>query len=210
VTAASPIRLVLAGSNAIVLACLERLFALEENFAVVARCGKGEDVLDAVKILRPDVLLLDVTMSAIEIVTLLRDLKRFGLAMHVVLLTESLPDAELATAVRLGARGILPKEVTPSELAQCIRRVHGGGSWLRVGPSAGRKRRPDDEDESLLTPRELEIVGLIAEGLVNKEIAHRLAIGEATVRTHLHRIYEKLRLRDRLQLTLYTQKKRPT
>ena len=212
-TAANPIRLVLAGNNAIVLACLERLFALESDFAVIARCGKGEDVLGTLRTLRPDILLLDLPSSAEDGLALLREMKQVALPTRAVLLAETLEENELASAVGLGVRGIVPKEISPSLLAQCIRKVHAGGFRLVQGggtpassPAMGRQTVSESNGRTL-TPREIEIVRLICEGLGNRQIAKRLRIGEATVKTHVHRIYEKLRLRDRLRLSLYGREK---
>ena len=212
-TAANPIRLVLAGNNAIVLACLERLFALESDFAVIARCGKGEDVLGTLRTLRPDILLLDLPSSAEDGLALLREMKQVALPTRAVLLAETLEENELASAVGLGVRGIVPKEISPGLLAQCIRKVHAGGFRLVQGggtpassPAMGRQTVSESNGRTL-TPREIEIVRLICEGLGNRQIAKRLRIGEATVKTHVHRIYEKLRLRDRLQLSLYGREK---
>ncbi len=207
-TAAKPICLVLAGNNAIVLACLERLFALESDFAVTARCGKGEDVLGTLRALRPDILLLDLPPSAEDGLALLREMKEVELPTRAVLLAGTLVENELASAVGLGVRGIVPKEISPSLLAECIRKVHAGGFRLVHGggtpaasPAMGRQTAGGNG--RILTRRELEIVRLICEGLRNTQIAKRLRITEATVKTHLHRLYEKLRLRDRLQLSLY-------
>ncbi|HYV40877.1 MAG TPA: response regulator transcription factor, partial [Thermoanaerobaculia bacterium] len=210
-TAEKPIRLVLAGNDAIVLACLERLFALEADLAVIARCGKAEDVLGILRALRPDVLLLDLPGSAEEGLALLREMI-VALPTRAILLTGALAESELAAAVGLGVRGIVPKEISPSLLAQCIRKVHAGGFRLLQASGAvssrakGRQKGPADNSRAL-TPRETRIAKLICENLGNRQIAERLSISEATLKTHIHRIYEKLRMRDRLQIGLYGQEK---
>jgi DNA-binding NarL/FixJ family response regulator len=208
-TAARPIRLVLAGNNAIVLACLEQLFALEENFAVIARCGKGGDVLGTLHASRPDILLLDLPPSFREGLALLSKIKEAALPTRVIFLAETPAEGELAHAIRLGVRGIVPKEVAPHLLAQCIRNIHAGGVWLRgTSVSFPAISRPAASGRGgALTPREIEIVRLICGGLGNRQVAKRLGIGEATVKTHVHQIYDKLRLRDRLQLGLYGREK---
>lgn len=206
-TAEKRIRLMLAGNNAIVLACLERLFVLEEDLHVVSLCGKGEDVLGALHGLRPDVLLHDLPASFRDGLGLLREIRQANLATRVVLLAEALEEGELSAAIRLGVAGVVPKDITPNLLAQCIRRVHGGGVWLRGIPAPTTKNRPTPAGGGALTSREIEIVRLICRNLGNRQIARQLGIGEATVKTHLHQVYGKLRLRDRLQLGLYGRRK---
>jgi DNA-binding NarL/FixJ family response regulator len=195
--------LILAGNNAIVLACLERLFVLEEDLHVVSLCGKGENILGALQELRPDVLLHDLPAAFREGLALLREIRQANLPMRVVLLAEALEEGELSAAIRLGVSGIVPKDVAPKVLAQCIRRVHGGGVCLRGIPTLAAKDRPSPAGGGALTSREIEVVRLICRNLNNRQIARKLGIGEATVKTHLHQVYEKLRLRDRLQLGLY-------
>ena len=206
-TAEKRIRLVLAGNNAIVLACLERLFVLEKDLHVVSLCGKGEDVLGALRGLRPDVLLHDLPASFREGLGLLREIKQANLPTRVVILAEALEEGELSAAIRLGVAGIVPKDIAPNLLAQCVRRVHGGGVWLRGTPVLATKDRPTPAGGGALTSREIEIVRLICRNLSNKQVARELGIGEATVKTHLHQVYGKLRLRDRLQLGLYSRRK---
>jgi len=208
-TAAKPIRLMLAGNNAIVLACLEQLFALEEDFAVIARCGKGEDALDTLRAVRPDILLLDLPPSVVDGLTLLREIKKNALPTRAVFLAGTLTENELSEALRQGVRGIVPKEVSPALLAQCIREVHAGGVWRAASTSSPAKRGRTGSEGigGALTPRERDVVRLICGGLDNRQIAKRLSLSEATVKTHLHQIYQKLSLRDRLQLSLYGREK---
>ena len=208
-TAAKPIRLMLAGNNAIVLACLEQLFALEEDFAVIARCGKGEDALDSLRAVRPDILLLDLPPSVVDGLTLLREIKKNALPTRAVFLAGTLTESELSEALRQGVRGIVPKEVSPALLAQCIREVHAGGVWRAASTSSPAKRGRTGSEGigGALTPRERDVVRLICGGLDNRQIAKRLSLSEATVKTHLHQIYQKLSLRDRLQLSLYGREK---
>jgi len=208
-TATMPIRLALAGNNAIVLACLERLFAMEENFAVMARCGKGEDVLGVLRALQPDILLLDLPPSFREGLALLREIREAALPTRVIFLAETPGEGELTHAIRLGVAGVVPKDVAPSLLAQCVRKVHAGGVWLHGSPKVfpARSSPTASGRSGALTSREIEIIRLVCGGLGNRRIAKELHIGEATVKTHLHQIYEKLRLRDRLQLSLYSREK---
>jgi two-component system nitrate/nitrite response regulator NarL len=210
----APIRLALAGSEAIVLACLEQLFSSEKDFEIVARCVKGENVLFAVGAFQPDVLLLELPpAAAAESLDLLKRIKAMKVPTRVVLLCERLRQAELQEAVRLGVRAVVSKDVAPKVLAHCIRNVHGGGVWFGTRPAPGGVDTAPGSDAATpdearsLTAREIEVVRLVSVGMRNRQIAEKLAVAEGTVKTHLHHIYEKLTLRGRLELSLYGRNK---
>jgi DNA-binding NarL/FixJ family response regulator len=201
--APSPIRLVLASNNAILVAGLDRLFALEKDFQLISRPVWGKDVLPAVASNRPDILLFDLPPAANGL-ALLRGLRKLEVTTRAVFLAGTLEESDLMTAILLGVRGIVPKDVSPDLIVQCIREVHAGRLWLGQGTANSIERLQAVEPESgPLTPREVEIVRHVCAGLKNKQIAERLHIGEGTVKTHLHQIYDKLKLRGRLQLGLY-------
>jgi DNA-binding NarL/FixJ family response regulator len=208
-----PIRLLLADDHPIVLDGLEQLFRLEEDFAVVGRCARGSEVVAQVMKLKPDVLVLDMRMPGYNGLAVLRDLKNKPHKTRVVILAATLSEEEMLEAIRLGVRGIILKEMAPRLLVECIRKVHGGGQWLEkkiAGAALDRLARREfaqKEIAGILTPREVEIARSIGAGLSNKEIADSLFIGEGTVKTHLHRIYEKLHIHGRLELGLYARDK---
>jgi DNA-binding NarL/FixJ family response regulator len=208
-----PIRLVLADDHPIVLAGLEQLLSLERDFAILARCANGEQAIDAVRRHRPDVLVLDLQMPQKDGLAVLKELHGEPLPTRVVVLTASLGAQDVLDAVRLGARGIVLKEMAPHLLVQCIRAVHAGEQWLeRTSLTQALNKLMTREAAaqnaaSLLTPRELELVRLVTQGLRNKEIARRLAITEGTVKIHLHNIYEKAGVDSRIALTLWAQEK---
>jgi DNA-binding NarL/FixJ family response regulator len=207
--AAPPIRLVVADDHPIVLDGLEQLFRLERDFEVVARCRDGEETLRAVRRHRPDVLILDVRMPAGDGLAVLRAIDAEGLLTRVVLLTAGLEDTQLLDAIRLGARGVVLKDMAPQLLVEAVAAVHGGGHWLEQGLGGRALRRLLERDAGqreaarVLTPRELEIVRMVAGGLRNRAIADRLCISEGTVKIHLHNIYEKLEVDGRVELTVY-------
>ena len=204
-----PITLVLADDHRIVLAGLQQLLSCEPDFRVLATCTGGAAALAAVSLHRPDILLLDLEMPDKDGLAVLSELRQMETATRAVILTASLCAQEVLKAILLGARGVLLKEMAPDVLVQCIRTVHSGGRWLKgevVSQAlAGLGARQAAAD--LLTPRELEIVPLIARGLRNKEIARELSITEGTVKIHLHNIYQKLELDSRVALTLWAQEK---
>lgn len=203
------IRLLLADDHPIVLDGLEQLFRLEEDFQVVGRCVRGAEVASQVAKLKPDVLILDMRMPDHNGLAVLQQLKDKPHKTRVVILAATLTEEEMLEAIRLGARGIVLKEMAPRLLVECVRKVHGGGQWLekRIAGAAldrlARREWTQKEVSDILTPREVEIARSIGAGLSNKEIADSLFIGEGTVKTHLHRIYEKLHIHGRLELGLY-------
>ncbi|HUE89683.1 MAG TPA: response regulator transcription factor [Vicinamibacterales bacterium] len=209
-----PIRLVLADDHPLILDGIESLFRLEEDLAIVARCQDGDQVLDAIRQHAPDVLVLDIRLPGKDGLRVLREMREAGLATQVVLFTAALNENELAEAVRLGVRGLVLKEMSPRLLIQCIRQVHAGELWLeKRSVSAALERLLRDEASRndaarLLTPRELDIVKLVANGLRNSEIAERLFISEGTVKVHLHNIYHKIGVDSRTRLARYAQTNR--
>lgn len=206
-------RLVLADDHPIVLDGLEQLFRLEDDIEVVAQCRDGAAALAAVESLRPDVLLLDVRLPRLDGITVLRTLGAQPIATRVVLLTAEIDDEQLIAAIDLGARGVVLKETAPALVVEAVRAVAAGELWLERGLGSRALKRILVRDAGRrdvarsLTPRELEIVQLVAEGLRNRAIAERLCITEGTVKIHLHRIFEKLGVSGRLELALWARER---
>jgi len=209
-----PIRLVLCDDHPIVLDGLENLFRLEPDFRVLARCMNGEECLVAVRRHQPDVLVLDIRMPRKDGLGVLRELHREKHPVKVVLLAGALEEEEVLEALRLGVRGMVLKELAPQMVIQCVRKVHAGEQWLekqafgRALETLLRREAGEREAGSVLTPRELEMVGMVARGLRNKEMSERMNISEGTVKIHLHHIYRKLKVENRVDLILYAQSKR--
>ncbi|HEX7085211.1 MAG TPA: response regulator transcription factor [Vicinamibacterales bacterium] len=207
-----PIRLVLVDDHPIVLDGLEQLFATEPDLQVVARATSGETAVRVLQEFRPDVLVLDLAMPGRDGIWVMRQAAALELPTRVVLLTAHLEEQQLVEAVRLNVAGVVLKEMAPRLLVECVRKVHAGERWLErhaVARAIERRVRRESEAQrlaGLLTPRELEIVRLAAEGLRNREISTRLSITEGTVKIHLHHIYEKLGVNGRSQLILYATK----
>jgi DNA-binding NarL/FixJ family response regulator len=209
-----PIRLVLADDHPIVLDGLENLFRLEPDIRVVARCVNAEETLTAMTRHRPDVLLLDLRLPRKDGLTILRELRQKKLDAKVVLLAAVLEDAEVLEALRLGVRGMLLKEQAPAMVVRCVRQVHAGEQWVekhactRALHTLLERRAGEAAAARVLTPRELQMVRMAAGGLRNKEMSQRLAISEGTVKIHLHHIYRKLKVENRVQLILCAQSKK--
>ena len=209
-----PINIVLADDHPIVLDGLENLFRLEPDFRVVARCVNGEESLAAVRRHRPDVLILDIHMPRNDGLSVVRELRREKLQTQVVLLAAALEDEEVMEALRLGVRGMLLKELAPQMVVRCVRKVYAGEQWIekqsfgRALDSLLRREAGEREAAGVLTPREIEMVRMVARGLRNKEMSEQLAISEGTVKIHLHNIYRKLKVENRVELILFAQSKR--
>ena len=202
-------RIVIADDHPIVLDGLEQLFRLEKEFEIVARCTNGIEAMEAVLRERPDILILDLRMPQRSGLGVLRELKEKAPETRVVVLTAALDEDEVVEAIRLGVKGVVLKEMAPRLLIQCVRKVHEGGQWLEkdsIGKALEKMlSRPGSvpAGAGTLTPREVDVVRLVAEGLRNKEIAERLQISEGTVKIHLHSIYEKLQIGGRVELSVF-------
>ena len=207
-------RLILADDHPIVLYGLENLFRLEPDFRVVGRCVNGEETLVAVRRHKPEILILDVHMPRKDGLAVLRELQRERLPTKVVLIAEALGEEEALEAFRLGVRAMVLKELALKMLVQCVRKVLAGEMWIekrafgRALDALLRREAGEREMAGLLTPREMEMVQMVARGLRTTEMSRRLAISEGTVKTHLHRVYRKLKVDNRVALTLYAQSKK--
>ena len=199
-------RLVLADDHRLVLEALVLLLGREEDLEVVATCVDGREALAAVRRHHPDILVLDLRMPHLDGLGVLRELTSAGDRTQVVVLTAGLDERDLVEAIRLGARGVVLKEMPSRLLLQCLRKVYAGEQWLEKRSVAAaletlmRRERGAAEMRGLLTPRELSILRLLAKGLRNREIGEQLHIGEGTVKTHLHNVYRKLKVGGRLAL----------
>jgi two-component system nitrate/nitrite response regulator NarL len=208
-----PVRLVLADDHQLILDGLESLFRLEEDLEVLARCTDGVQAIKAVRTLRPDVVILDIRMPGKDGLEVAREIQAEKLPSRVVLLAAELDEEQALAAVRAGVQGIVLKEMAPRFLVQCIRKVHAGEPWIerrsdrRALEKMLRREAATREIAGLLTPREIDIVRMVAKGLHNKGIATKLSISEGTVKMHLHNIYEKLGVDGRLALLRLAQEK---
>jgi DNA-binding NarL/FixJ family response regulator len=207
------IRLVLADDHPVVLHGLERLFERHGDFQVLECCLDGDAALAAVRGLQPDVLLLDLRMPGRGGLDVLRAMVEERSRCRVVVLTAALTDADTVELLRLGVMGIVRKEASSSALLECVRRVHTGRKSIDGEIYAGafervmRRESAAMDVASKLTPREIEIVRIVAQGCRNREIADRLKIAEATVKIHLHNIFERLGVASRVELVLYAKDK---
>jgi DNA-binding NarL/FixJ family response regulator len=200
------LRILLVDDHPLVLDGLENLFRNEEGFEVVARCVNGREALTAARIHHPDVIILDLRMADMGGLEVLRRLAEERLATRTVVLTAGMREREMLEAVRLGALGVVLKESAPGLLVDCVRRVARGERYLQPRfLERALEQSETNPPETPLTPRELDLVRMVPEGLRNKQIAERLSITEGTVKVHLHNIYDKLGLDGRLALLRYAE-----
>ena len=204
-----PIRVIVADDHPIVLEGLAQLFNIEKDFKVVEQCSSGAQALDAVLRLEPDVLVLDVRMPKVDGLAVLRELAARKSPTRVVLLTAEINDNEVLEAVRLGVSSIVLKETASQMLLLAARAASRGEQMLddrsvrRALDHLLRREAGVAAARRVLTPRELEIVRMVATGLRNKQIGEALSISEGTVKIHLHSIYGKLGVSGRVELMLY-------
>lgn len=203
----------LADDHPIVLEGLARLFERHEEFRVLQCCQDGTEALEAVRTHRPEILVLDLRMPGRSGVEVMRAIAKEGLPCRVVVLTAVLDDDDTVESLRLGAMGVIGKDAPPKALLECVRRVHrgekavDGGVFGTAFTRALRRDTAGADAGTTLTRREIEIVRGVAEGLRNQDIAARLSISEGTVKIHLHKIYEKIAIDNRVGLVLYAQEK---
>ena len=181
---------------------LSGLLSTVADVAVVAAAGDGEEAVRRAVELRPDVVLMDLRMPRCDGVEATRRILAAQPAPHVIVLTTYADDESVFAALEAGARGYLTKDASADEIQRAIRTVHAGEALL--DPSVQRRLlerslRPPDG----LTQREVEVLREIAAGHSNREIAERLVIGEATVKTHVNNIFAKTGVRDRAQAVVY-------
>jgi DNA-binding NarL/FixJ family response regulator len=208
------IRIVIADDHPIFRDGLRKLLSLEEDFRVVAEARDGKEVLEVLEEHQPDILLLDLKMPGLDGLTALQKLQNSRTKTRVIVLTASEDKNQFVQAMKFGTCGIVLKQTATELLIKSIRKVHAGEIWLDSHTTAAVMRQFSspldaaplggrDRDRSPLSQREREIVVLVAQGFKNKEMAEKMFISEQTVKNHLHNIFDKLGVSDRLELALY-------
>jgi len=211
------IKVMIADDHPIVREGLRKLLLLEDDIDVVGEAVDGRDLLDKASEMKPDVILLDLRMPNLDGLGALQTLQHTGSKARVIILTASEDKNEFVQAMKLGCSGIVLKQTSADLIVKSIRKVYNGEIWLdshttaavmrqfaapldggAAGPAGGRVR-----ERSPLSNREREIVSLVAQGYKNKEMAEKMFISEQTVKNHLHNIFDKLGVSDRLELALY-------
>jgi len=204
------IRTLVADDHAIFRDGLRKLLSSTDDIAIIGEASNGADCIKMLANLKPDILLLDLRMPDKDGLAVLEEVNFDSLPTRVIVLTAAEDDRDVIRAMRLGARGVVLKQSAADLLVKSIYRVHAGEIWLDnritaevmkafAKSSDGGPRR----EKPLLSNREKQIVQLVAQGYRNKEMGEKLFISEQTVKNHLHNIFDKLGVSDRLELALY-------
>jgi two-component system nitrate/nitrite response regulator NarL len=210
------LRVLLVDDQPLFRRALGSLIGAQLDMSVVGEAEDGQDAAEKVRALRPDIVVMDVEMARANGVEGVRLIRAAGFDTKIVMLTVSEEDDDLFESIRAGANGYLLKNVHPEQLFDDLRGVMRGEApiapaiahkLLDALRDGGPRPRPVSSAEvaegTALTPREAEILGLVANGLSNKEIAARLTITEGTVKNHVHNALEKLHLSNRVQAAAF-------
>jgi DNA-binding NarL/FixJ family response regulator len=206
------VRIVIADDHPIFREGLIKLLETKPGLQVIGTASDGDEALPLVTRLEPDLLLLDLAMPRMAGLVALRELKNLNTTTRIVLLTAAIDRADIVTALQLGARGIVLKESASDVLLKSIDAVMGGKYWVGRKPVADLNTTLNEIAAAFpaptrkqfgLTPRELEIVGVILAGCSNNDIAAKFKISEKTVKHHLTNIFDKLGVSNRLELALF-------
>src|SRR3954447_18836179 len=209
------IRVVLADDHPIVRDGLRKLLTLEEDIEIVGEASDGREVVQVIQNTNPDILILDLRMPYMDGLATLQALQQLERKVKVIVLTASEDKNEFVQAMKLGCSGIVLKQTAPELIVKSIRKVNSGEIWLDSHTTAAVMRQfaapgeliggqppTRNRERSPLSQREREIVGLVAQGYKNREMAEKMFISEQTVKNHLHNIFDKLGVSDRLELAL--------
>jgi NarL family two-component system response regulator LiaR len=202
------VRVLIVDDHAIVRKGIRALLSETPGFEVVGEAGNGQDAVRRAQETHPDVILMDLLMPGMDGIEATRQITSSQPQTRIVVLTSFAADNNVFPAIKAGALGYLLKDSSPEELVRAIRQVHRGEPSL--DPAIARKlmqeiARPVERQPApeALTAREMQVLGLIAQGLSNQDIADRIMVSEPTVRTHVSRILAKLHLASRTQAALY-------
>jgi DNA-binding NarL/FixJ family response regulator len=206
------VRVLLVDDDDLMRAGLRGVLSSDPEIEVVGEAGDGREAAYRTRLLRPDVVLMDVRMPDLDGISATREVLATFPEVKVVILTTFEQDDYIFGALTAGASGFLLKRTRPEELIAAIHTIAAGDSLLSpsvtsrvIERMAGQPALDGESDPRLaeLTPRETEVLQLVARGLSNGEIAEELVIGESTVKTHLKRVLAKLQVRDRVQAVIF-------
>ena len=207
------VTLVAADPHPLSLLGLAQLLNSEPSLSLLASCTTAAETVQAVMQHQPDLLVIDINLPDRSGLELINELKNSTLDVKIVILTTTMDEEQTIEALRFGVKGVVLKDMPSHLLVQCLQKVATGGLWMEkesIGHAfekmlhreAGMRRL-----STILTARETEVMRCVASGLSNQKIAEELIVREGTIKIHVHNIYRKLGIRNRVDLTLYAQKR---
>lgn len=207
------VTLVAADPHPLSLLGLAQLLNSEPNLTLLASCTTAAETVQAVLKHQPDLLVIDIKLPDRNGLELINELKNSSLDVKIVILTTAMDEDQTIEALRFGVKGVVLKSMPAHLLVQCLQKVATGGLWMEkesIGHAfekmlhreAGMRRLA-----TILTARETEVMRCVASGLSNQQIGEELIVREGTVKIHVHNIYRKLGIKNRVDLTLYAQKR---
>ncbi|HOV27008.1 MAG TPA: response regulator transcription factor [Pseudobacteroides sp.] len=205
------IKVLIADDHHMVRQGIKQILELENDIEVVSQASNGEEAVEFARQYKPDVILMDINMPGMNGLQAIEELKKDNDMYRIVVLTIHQDREYLFKTIQLGAEGYVSKDAESSVLIEAIRTVASGNTYVQPNMTNElvkefnrmSTRVKEKEEESVLTSREIEVIGLIAEGLINKEIAKKLYISEKTVKNHVSNIFKKLNVSDRTQAAIY-------
>lgn len=203
------IKVMIAEDHSMIRDGLKQLLELEKDIKVIATCSNGEIAIEKYRVVKPDVVLMDINMPVLNGLEALEQLKAYDSGVKAVMLTIHQDREYLLRALELGALGYILKDAEASALIEAIRSVNNNQTYIQ--PIMARElvneykriKSGGDDPKNRLTDREIEVLKLLAKGMLNKEIANALFISEKTVKNHISSIFRKLDVQDRTQAAVY-------
>jgi two-component system response regulator DegU len=184
---------------------IKNMLNLQDDFNIIGEASNGREAVEALKKLKPQIVLMDLNMPELDGIEATKLIKESNPEIAIIMLTVSDTEISLSETLKAGATGYLLKDSTPDKLYNAIRHVAKGGALVQEDlmlKLLGEFKKLNEQSayvQNLLTPREVEVLKLVAEGNANKVIGEKLFISEKTVKNHLHNVYEKLEVKDRVQ-----------
>ncbi|MTI66885.1 MAG: response regulator transcription factor [Firmicutes bacterium] len=208
------IKVLIADDHSLMRQGLKQILELEDKIDVIGQASDGKEALDKTISMKPDVILLDINMPEITGIEVLRRLKDIGTDSKIIMLTIHDDREYLYETVNIGADGYVLKDSDSDTLIKAIKDVNEGETYIQPNLASLLVRKYSTKEDNpkektkkdLLTRREYEVIGLIAEGMNNREIAEKLFISEKTVKNHVSNIFKKIQVSDRVQAAIFAYK----
>lgn len=208
------IRIIIADDHAMIKEGIKQILELEDDLKVIATASNGIEAIELTLKLSPDIILMDINMPLKNGFVAIEELKAINPSFKVIVLTLHHDKEYLFKTLNLGAEGYVLKDAEPNILIEAIRTVYRGDTYIQPTMlkelvkefNVAQNQERSSEKNFLLTAREIEVLNLIAKGMLNKEIAKTLFISEKTVKNHISSIFRKLNVEDRTQAAIFALK----